>query len=74
MKKKMYSTGLILGVLSIFWGIINGFVGFTLGTIGLIKCLFNIDKFKITSAFILNIIGLLVSIASIVLIIIFVIF
>lgn len=74
MKRKMYSTGLILGVLSIFWGIVNGFVGFTLATIGIIKCIFNIDKFKITSAFILNIIGLLLSIASIVLIIIFVIF
>lgn len=74
MKKGVYSTGLILGILSIFWGVFCGFIGFTLGIIGLVNSLCKSKDYKIVSSFILNIIGIIISIASIVLILIFCVF
>ena len=74
MDRNVYENGIILGILSIFWGIVCGFIGFTIGVIGLIKSISKHYDYKVGAAFILNIIGLVLSIASIVLIIIFVIF
>lgn len=74
MKKKVYSTGLILGILSIFWGVFCGFIGFTLGVIGLVTSLCNKKDHKIAWPFVLNVVGLALSIASVVLILIFCVF
>ena len=73
-KERVYSTGLILGILTVFWGVFCGFIGFTLGVIGLVLTLDKRKEYKICWPFILNVVGLGLSIASIVLILIFCVF
>jgi len=63
-KKELYTTGLILGILSIPCGILIAISGWILGICGIVLNSKNKDKMNTKAGLILSIIGLVLSIAN----------
>ena len=63
-KKESYTTGLVLGILSIPCGILIAISGWILGIIGIVLNVKHKETHNITVGLILSIIGLVLSIAN----------
>lgn len=63
-KKQSYTTGLVLGILSIPCGLLIAISGWVLGIVGIVLNLKNKETHNTTGGLILSIIGLVLSIAN----------
>ena len=63
-EKQSYSTGLVLGILSIPCGLLIAISGWILGIIGIVLNVQNNKKYKTTAGLVLSIIGLVISIIN----------
>ena len=64
MKKKTYSTGMILGILSIPCGLLIAISGWVLGIIGIVLNVNHRDEQETRVGLILSIIGLVLSVCN----------
>ena len=62
--KQTYTTGLVLGILSIPCGLILAISGWILGIVGIVLNTKNKENYKTTAGLTLSIIGLVLSIAN----------
>lgn len=63
-KRKIYTNGLVLGILSIPCGLLLAIAGWILGIVGIVQNSKYKDEYNTTAGLVLSIIGLVVSVAN----------